>query len=89
MIKLIVPNEEYLPSYKEAYDEYVDKGISTYSFTDASSCDVFAKFDRYRNERNLPPDRVDADIFWLVDDERTYFIDLPHFAAFCCISIKS
>ena len=65
MIKLIVPNEEYLPSYKEAYDEYVDKGISTYSFTDASSCDVFAKFDRYRNERNLPPDRVDADIFWL------------------------
>jgi len=24
MIKLIVPNEEYLQSYKEAYDEYAD-----------------------------------------------------------------
>ena len=74
MIKLIVPNEEYLQSYKEAYDEYVDNGISTYSFTDASSCDIFAKFDRYRNERDLPPDRVGEDKYWLVDDEKTYFI---------------
>ena len=23
MIKLIIPNEEYLPSYQEAYDEYL------------------------------------------------------------------
>ena len=74
MIKLIVPNEEYLQSYKEAYDEYVDNGISTYSFTDASSCDIFAKFDRYRNERDLPPDRVGEDKYWLVDDEKTCFI---------------
>ena len=74
MIKLIVPNEEYLQSYKEAYDEFVDNGISTYSFTDASSCDIFEKFDRYRNERDLPPNRVGEDKFWLVDDERSYFI---------------
>ena len=74
MIRLIVPNEEYLRSYMEAYDEYVENNVSTYSFTDASSCDVFAKFDRYRNERDLPPDRVGEDKFWLVDDERSYFI---------------
>ena len=74
MIRLIVPNEEYLRSYKEAYDEYVDNGISTYFFTDPSSCDIFAKFDRYRNERDLPPDRVGEDKYWLVDDEKAYFI---------------
>lgn len=74
MIKLIVPNQEYLQSYKEAYDEYVENNVSTYSFTDASSCNIFAKFDRYRNERDLLPDRVGEDKYWLVDDEKTYFI---------------
>ena len=42
MIKLIEPTEAYLASYEEAYREYVEKGVSTYSFTDASSCDIFA-----------------------------------------------
>ena len=74
MIKLIVPNEEYLRSYKEAYDEYVENGVSTYFFTDTSACDIFEKFDRYRNERDLPPDRVGSDSYWLVDDEKAYFI---------------
>ncbi len=74
MIKLIVPTEEYLQSYKEAYDEYADNGVSAYSFTDSASCDIFAKFDRYRNDRDLPPDRVGEDKFWLVDDEKAYFI---------------
>jgi len=74
MIKLIVPNEVYLQSYTEAYNEYVDNNVATYSFTDASSCDIFAKFDRYRNERDLPPNRVGEDKFCLVDDEKRYFI---------------
>ena len=74
MIKLIVPNEEYLQSYKEAYREYIDNNVSTYSFTDPSSCDIFDKFDRYRNERDLPPDRVGEDKYWLVDDENGCFI---------------
>ena len=74
VIKLIVPSEDYLQSYKEAFDEYAEHGISAYSFTDASSCDIFDKFDRYRNERDLPPDRVGEDKYWLVDDERSYFI---------------
>ena len=74
MIKLIVPNEEYLRSYEEARSEYEANGVSTYSFTDPSSCDIFEKFDRYRNERDLPPDRVGEDKYWLVDDDRKYFI---------------
>ncbi|MCR4632776.1 MAG: GNAT family N-acetyltransferase [Erysipelotrichaceae bacterium] len=74
MIKLIVPSEEYLSSYKEAYDEYTDQGVSTYLFSDPSSGDVLAKFDRYRNERDLPYDRVGEDKYWLVDDEKTHFI---------------
>lgn len=74
MVSLIVPREEYLQSYREAFDEYVKNGVSTYCFTDASSCDIFAKFDRYRKERDLPPDRVGEDKYWLVDEEKTYFI---------------
>ena len=70
MIKLIVPTEEYLPSYREAYEEFVRRGVSTYSFTDPSSCDIFAKFDRYRKALDLPPDRVGEDKYWLVDDEK-------------------
>lgn len=74
MIRLIVPNEDYLGSYIGAYAEYAQNGITTYSFTDASSCDIFEKFDRYRNERDLPPNRVGEDKYWLVDDEKAYFI---------------
>ena len=66
MIKLLLPSEEYLLSYREAYYEYVKNNISTYSFTDPSSCDILVKFDRYRNERDLPPDRVGEDKYWLV-----------------------
>ncbi len=74
MTKLIIPNEKYLASYTDARCEYAVHGISTYSFTDASSCDIFEKFDRYRAERDLPADRVGEDKYWLVDDEKTYFI---------------
>jgi len=74
MIKLIVPSEEYLPSYQEAYEEFVRRGVSTYAFTDPASCDVLAKFDRYRKALDLPPDRVGEDKFWLVDEEKAYFI---------------
>ena len=74
MIRLIVPNKQYLQSYKEACKEYADHHVSTYHFTDASDCDVLAKFDNYRNERNLKPDRVGADYYWLVEDETAFFI---------------
>lgn len=74
MIKFIIPAEEYLQSYKEAFDEYVSHNVTTYHFDDASSYDVFAKFDRYRHEDSLPPNRVTEDKYWLVDDEKAYFI---------------
>ena len=74
MIKLIVPDGKYLMSYQEAYVEYLAHRVSTYRFTDASSRDVLSKFDDYRLERNLRPDRVGADYYWLVDDERALFI---------------
>ena len=74
MINLIVPNETYLTSYREAYDEYAEHGVSTYSFSDASACDIFEKFDRYRTGRGLPPDRVREDRYWLVEDESARFL---------------
>lgn len=74
MLRLEEPNERYLKSYLEAYDEYRTMGISTYGMTDAKSCDIFEKYDNYRHERNLKPDRVGSDYYWLVDDETDYFI---------------
>ena len=74
MVKLIVPCEKYLASYAEAYDEYASAGIEDYTFTDARSVDVLQKFDNYRFERNLKPDRVGADYYWLVDEETSRFI---------------
>ena len=74
MIKLVIPEEKYLQSYMEAYDEFQAMGVSTYGLTDARSCDIFEKMENYRLERNLKPDRVGAHYFWLVDDETCYFI---------------
>ena len=74
MIKLIEPDIQYLPSYTEAFDQYAALGISTYGMTDPGSCDIFEKYENYRLERNLKPDRVGSDYYWLVDDERDYFI---------------
>ena len=74
MITLVEPSEAYLPSYREAYAEYHAKGISTYGMTDPDSCDIFEKYDNYRNERNLKPDRVGSDYYWLVDTETEAFI---------------
>lgn len=74
MIALIEPNERYLRSYKEAYQEYIASGVSTYGMTDAGACNIFEKYDNYRNARNLKPDRVGSDFYWLVDDEKDYFI---------------
>ena len=74
MLRLVIPEEKYLKSYKEAYAEYTATGISTYGMTDADSVDIFEKYDHYRFERNLKPDRVGADYYWLVDEQKDYFI---------------
>lgn len=74
MIRLVEPEERYLKSYMEAYDEFQSMGVSTYGLTDARACDIFEKFENYRLERNLKPDRVGSHFYWLVDDEADYFI---------------
>ena len=74
MIRLVEPCEKYLKSYIDAYDEYSVHGVKTYFFDDARAYNIFEKYDNYRNKRNLKPNRVGADYYWLVDDERDYFI---------------
>lgn len=74
MIALVEPCEKYLESYIEAYEEYKRNGVTTYAFDDARACDIFEKYDNYRHERNLKPGRVGSDYYWLVDEDRSYFI---------------
>jgi len=74
MIELIVPEEIYLPSYLEAYDEYAAHEVKHFAFDNPRTCDVFQKYDDYRQERNLRPDRVGADYYWLVNSETREFI---------------
>lgn len=74
MITLVIPEKRFMPSYTEAFDQYAALGISTYGMTDPRSCDIFEKYENYRLEWNLKPDRVGSDYYWLVDDERDYFI---------------
>lgn len=78
MITLVIPDERYLKSYMEAYDEYQAMGVKTVGLTDARSCDIFEKFENYRLERNLKPNRVGSDTYWLVDEEKEYFIGEVH-----------
>lgn len=74
MLSFVEPSERYLKSYMEAYDEFQAMGVSTYGLTDARSCDIFEKFENYRLERNLKPDRVGCHYYWLVDEKNNYFI---------------
>ena len=74
MVRLTEPSEKYLKSYIEAYNEYEDNHITTYAFDDANSYDIFAKYNNYKNESNLQPNRVGSDYFWLVDDNKDLFI---------------
>ena len=74
MVKLLEPNERYLKSYAEAYAEYASNHVEAYAFSDVEGYDIFEKFDNYKYERNLKPNRVGADYYWLVDDESLEFI---------------
>lgn len=74
MIRLVKPSQRYLDSYREAYREYQEHQVITYAFEDSDREDIFLKFDHYRYERNLPPNRVGSSFFWLVDEEENKFI---------------
>lgn len=45
MVRLVQPSEKYLASYTEAYDAYVELGVSTYGMTDPRACDIFEKYE--------------------------------------------
>ena len=74
MIRLIEPTEQYLASYIEACEEYKKNKVTTYTFTDYHNRDIFQYYDDCRNDRNIPINWVGSHYFWLVDDERDYFI---------------
>lgn len=74
MVRLVEPSKQYIESYIQAFEEYKAHNVHSNGFSDATNLDIFKKFDDYRNERNLRPDRVGAHFFWLVDDEKDYFI---------------
>lgn len=74
MLALIQPKEEYLLSYLEAYDDYMALGGGSYGMTDAREIDIFRKYEDYRLEQNLKPERVGADFYWLVDVDEKRFI---------------
>jgi len=78
MITLVQPSERYLSSYTQAYDEYRAAGISTYGMTDPRGCSIFEKYENYRLGRNLKPDRVPSDCWWLVEEETACFIGEIH-----------
>ena len=65
MIVLVEPEGKYLKSYHEAYLEYETNNINDYHFSDG---DVFTKFDNYKYERNIKPDRVGSNFFGLFDN---------------------
>ena len=73
-MKLVVPCETYLSSYADAHDEYEMHGIDSYAFGDPRRVDVLQKFEDYRLERNLKPNRVGADYYWLVDEDHQRFL---------------
>ena len=74
MARLIEPSAEYLDSYIEAFDENAAAGITAHRFRDARRQDVLAYFDAYAHERDLPPNRVGAHFYWLVDEAHGRFI---------------
>lgn len=78
MIQLVIPSEKYLKSYTEAFDEYTAARVSTYGMSDPRACDILKKHENYRLGRNLKPDRVPSDCYWLVDEEKDYFIGEIH-----------
>ncbi len=75
MLQLIEPERRYLASYTEAYDEMeANCAASSYGLANARTQDIFLAFHNSRHCIGLRPGWVGADHYWLVDDERDYFI---------------
>ncbi len=74
MIALVQPNEKYLKSYMEAYDEFTVLGMTNHGMSNAREEDIFQKYENYRLGRNLKPGRVASEAYWLVEEEQCLFI---------------
>lgn len=73
MLLLNLANDIYNRTLKHTMS--INKMVfKSYAFDDARSYDIFEKYDNYRNERNLKPNRVGSDYYWLVDEDNGYFI---------------
>lgn len=72
MPRFVLPEPAYLASYTEARQEYLRHGVTTHAFDDAGACDIFAKYENYRQARDLPPGRVGEGRWWLVDGEAAF-----------------
>ena len=75
MVKLILPCENYLASYTEAFDEYQRYPRRAGNpLCNPHGTDVLARFENYRNAIDLPEGYVGATTYWLVDDEMNRFL---------------
>lgn len=75
MLRLILPCASYLPSYTAAYDEYCTHPGHN-PLRNPHDGNLLAQHERRRQGLDLPPDRVSATAFWLVDEEAQRFLGL-------------
>lgn len=75
MLRLILPCEAYLPSYTAAYDEY-DTLPGHNPLRNPHDGDLLAHYERRRQAIDLPPNRVAATAYWLVDEDAQRFLGL-------------
>jgi len=68
-MELIKPNKKYYESYTEAIEEYVANKVSTYSFLDIDSYDIFEYIASSEYGKNLPDGFVPATYLWMVNED--------------------
>jgi len=82
MIRLILPCEDYLASYAEAFDEYQHYPRRAGNpLSDPHGTNLLARFENNRHAVNLPDGYVGSTTYWLVDDQARRFlgqIDIRH-----------
>lgn len=66
-MRLVYPCKKYLESYQEAFNEYIEHNVDTYSFDDINEVDVVKKYYNYRKSIELKPNRVAQTTYWLVE----------------------
>ena len=68
-MELILPNKKYLNDYIKAFEEFEEINESRYHFNNVKEIDVFKKFERYREGRDLKEGKVPQTTYWLIDND--------------------